>query len=489
MPAKTWVFASEAVEDESLRLLRGEAVEALSRLFEVTVELQAIGDEDVVHANLDALLAAPAHVASSGMAGERVCGVLRSIELVTPVGRPRPIYRAVLVPRLWYATQMHRSRVFQNASVPEIAAMVFTGLGLRPDDDFRAALSTSYPKREYVVQYEETDYAFVSRLLEDEGIAFHFDHGVEREVIVLTDSNGAGMRRPHWRPRVPYRESAFAEGEEVVFGLTHERRVVPRDVLLADYDWRKPAVSLVSLARVDKHGRGLFFSGAQHYRDGDYGKRIAAIRAEELRVGREVFRGRSTIPDLRPGDVFTLDMMATAHDRSEVSGEYLVIEVKRRIDQRFDQRGPDDERERGDTFVAIRADVTYRPPRTTPKPRIDGVVYATIDGPGLDIPAPIDDEGRYKVILPFDLAAEEGGRASRWIRMAQPTSGAGYGMHFPLRPGTEVILTHVHGDPDRPIIAGAVPNAQTPSPVTSANATQSVMRTSTGITLEFEDDA
>jgi len=139
--------------------------------------------------------------------------------------------------------------------------------------------------------------------------------------------------------------------------------------------------------------------------------------------------------------------------------------------------------------VAIRADVTYRPPRTTPKPRIDGVVYATIDGPELNIPAPIDEEGRYKVILPFDLAAEQGGRASRWIRMAQPTSGAGYGMHFPLRPGTEVILTHVHGDPDRPIIAGAVPNAQTPSPVTSANATQSVLRTATGIIMEFEDDA
>jgi type VI secretion system VgrG family protein len=488
MPRESWVFASEAVEDGALALRRVDVFQALSRLFEVTVELQSTGDDDVVQANVDALLSKPAYVASSAVAAERMWGVLRSIELTTAAGGAKPIYRAVLVPRLWYATQTHRSQVFQNASVPQIAAMVLSGLGLRPGEDVRDALSSTYPEREYVVQYEETDYAFVSRLLEDEGIAFRFDHTVEREVIVLTDSNGAGMRRPDGFDHVPYRESAFAE-EGAVFELTHERKVVPRDVALSDYDWRKPAVGLLSLARVDKRGRGLFFTGAQHYRDAVYGKRIAEIRAEELRVGREVFRGRSTIPDLRPGDVFTLEAPATAHHHREVDGEYLVTEVKNRIDQRFERRGPDDEHEHGDAFVAIRADVTYRPPRTTPKPRIDGVVYATIDGPELNIPAPIDEEGRYKVILPFDLAAEQGGRASRWIRMAQPTSGAGYGMHFPLRPGTEVILTHVHGDPDRPIIAGAVPNAQTPSPVTSANATQSVLRTATGIIMEFEDDA
>ena len=487
----TWVFASGAVDDGALTLLRADVFQALSQLFEVTVELQSTGDEDDIRANLDALLSDRASIASSPAAGERVWGVLRSIELVTAAGRARPTYRAVLVPRLWYATQMHRSRVFQDVTVPEIAALVFSGLGLRPDEDFRDALSSSYPAREYVVQYEETDYAFLSRLLEDEGIAFHFEHGVEREVLVLTDSNGSGMRRPDGFDHVPYRESAFAE-DEAVFQLTHKRKIVPRDVLLADYDWRKPAVRLLSLARVDEAGRGLFFSGAQHYRDGDYGKRIAEIRAEELRVERDLYRGRSTM-DLRPGDVFTLEVPGTSHHHPGVDGEYLVIEVKKHIDQRLEQpaaeRSASEAREHGDEFVAIRADVTYRPPRTTRKPRIDGVLYATIDGPDLDIPAPIDDEARYKVILPFDLAAEEGGRASRWIRMAQPTSGAGYGMHFPLRPGTEVILTHVQGDPDRPIISGAVPNAQTPSPVTRANATQSVVRTSTGITMEFEDDA
>jgi type VI secretion system secreted protein VgrG len=494
MPTKTWVFGSKALADGSLRLLRMESFDALSRLYEIVVDVQATHDDVVLETKLAALLSEPAYVATGYATQDRRWGVLRSIELVTVAGHARPIYRAVLVPRLWYATQTHRSRVFLDLTVPEIVASVFNGMGLLVHDDYRVPGST-YPKREYVVQYEETDYAFVSRLLEDEGITLHFDHGAEREVIVLSDSN-SGMRRPESLRHVKYRDSAVFE-EEAVFGVTYKRKMVPRDVVLVDYDWRKPAVGLLEVARVHKEGRGLYFSGAQHFRDKANGVRLAKIRAEELRVEREVYRGKSTIVDLRAGDVFTLEVPVTwgaasqspAPPRPELDGDYLVLEVQKRLDQRFDQAGAHAGSEQGDEFVAIRVDVTYRPPRTTPKPRIDGVLYATIDSPDLDIPAPIDAEGRYKVVLPFDLAAQAGGRASRWIRMAQPLSGAGYGVHFPLHEGAEVVLAHVQGDPDRPVIVGAVPNAQTPSPVTSRNATQSIVRTSTGIFMEFEDDA
>jgi type VI secretion system secreted protein VgrG len=115
-------------------------------------------------------------------------------------------------------------------------------------------------------------------------------------------------------------------------------------------------------------------------------------------------------------------------------------------------------------------------------------MHARVDGVQVGRAAPIDAHGRYRVLLPWDLYAEEGGRASRWVRMAQPHAGPGYGMHFPLHIGTEVLLAHVGGDPDRPVIVAAIPNPDTTSPVTSVNATQSRIQTRSGIVVEFEDD-
>jgi type VI secretion system secreted protein VgrG len=138
-------------------------------------------------------------------------------------------------------------------------------------------------------------------------------------------------------------------------------------------------------------------------------------------------------------------------------------------------------------FQAIPAKTPFRPARSTPWPSIHGIVHGHIQSDGSGQVAEIDDQGRYKVRMPFDLATRPGMAASRWIRKAQPYAGAGYGMHFPLHKGTEVLIAHLDGDPDRPIIVGAVPHATTPSPVNVSNATQSVIQTATGIRVEMED--
>ena len=162
-------------------------------------------------------------------------------------------------------------------------------------------------------------------------------------------------------------------------------------------------------------------------------------------------------------------------------------------------------------FQAIPLGVPYRPTRRTPKPRIYGHMHATIDGdPNLkgSVAADLDSSGRYAVLFPYDGDGQAGGRASRRIRMAQPSAGEGYGMHFPLRIGTEVAITHVNGDPDRPVIAGAVPNPRTESPITGTVSTSgegsapasperdkgrgptiSRIQTASGITISFYDDA
>lgn len=123
-----------------------------------------------------------------------------------------------------------------------------------------------------------------------------------------------------------------------------------------------------------------------------------------------------------------------------------------------------------------------------PWPKIDGVINAIVDGERQSTGTSIDDEGRYRVVLPMDEAGTSGGSASRWVRRAQPSAGAGYGMHMPLHIGTEVAIAHVNGDPDRPIILGAVPNAATPSPVVASNGPQSRIRTGSGVVFELDDD-
>ena len=114
-------------------------------------------------------------------------------------------------------------------------------------------------------------------------------------------------------------------------------------------------------------------------------------------------------------------------------------------------------------------------------------MHANIDADSNGDYAAIDSEGRYKVRMPYDVNLNKGDKASRWIRMAQPYAGAGYGTHHPLHKGTEVLVAHIDGDPDRPIIVGAVPNPHTSSPSTGQNATQSVTQTASGIRVEMED--
>jgi type VI secretion system VgrG family protein len=489
----TWALASEAndVPDDAFVVVRVEAVHALSRMGKITVDVQPSGHDDVVREHLDGLMTSRVYLSVGEDAAQRFWGVIRSVETLTLEAGVKPTHRLVLVPSLFEAAQTRRCRVFQNLNVPEIVARVLDGLGLVSGGGYQIALVGRYPKRDYVVQYEETDLAFMSRLLEDEGIAFRIDPGAETDTVVLSDSND-GMRDVASMREVRASHGPGALERGVISAFAHTRSVVPRTVLLVDYDWRKPALTLESALEVDPGGRGLVSTSEQHYRDGAYGQRLARVRAEELLVERDVYRGCSTIDGLTAGDRFTLN----GHDDAELDGQYLVVESRWHYDQSFFAAPAGSTaataataKGHGNEFVAIRTSVAFRPARTTPKPRIDGLLYATVDGPEIGTPAPIDEQGRYKIILPFDLDAEVGGNASCWIRMAQPLSGPGFGVHFPLREGAEVVLSHVLGDPDRPVIVGAVPNPETPSPVTRSNATQSKIRTSSGIEVEFEDDA
>ena len=218
------------------------------------------------------------------------------------------------------------------------------------------------------------------------------------------------------------------------------------------------------------------------------GARIARVRAEELKARKLVFRGAGRSCFLRAGYTFALE----DHPRAGVDGAYLVTELEHRgggghAEARELLGGDADEGYRVDV-VAIPASVQFRPERRTPVPRIYGMEGAVIDGEADTDYAQLDEHGRYLVKMRFDESAAKDGKASARIRMMQPHGGSPESFHFPLRKGTEVLLAFEGGDPDRPVIAGVVPNAVTPSLVSSRNATKNILMTGGGNRLIIEDE-
>ncbi|MCA9611089.1 MAG: type VI secretion system tip protein VgrG [Myxococcales bacterium] len=470
-------FASSVLDTASTRVQRCRSRAGLSELFEIELYLVRSEELPLDRDAVQELLRAPCAVAfgEHDAIGEPIYGVVREWELLDATPGYQNAYRAIVVPRLWYLTRTVRSRVFQNVTVPDVVEAVLAEAGL--GDGYTLALNGSYPTSEYVVQWEESDFDFVARLCEREGIFFCFDFAGGTDQIVFGDSNDAFADA--LEPTIPYLVRRGTESvDEGIYLLGRRHRVVSHRVVVRDSNYRTPLVPLQNEALVHDDGLGLVALYGDHFADDAGASRIATIRAQELAVEEEVLFATGHLRSLRPGQTFEL----TSHPDGELDGQrYLVVGAERR------RRHPDGDD--GDRFVLLPLGVPYRPPRVTALPRILGLMHARVDGEQDGTPAPIDDQGRYRVLLPFDGVGELGGRATRWIRRAQVYAGPAYGMHFPLHIGTEVLLAHLGGDPDRPVIVGAVPNPATASPVIDANATQSIVRTKGNIVEEWEDDA
>jgi uncharacterized protein involved in type VI secretion and phage assembly len=194
-----------------------------------------------------------------------------------------------------------------------------------------------------------------------------------------------------------------------------------------------------------------------------------------------VLSGVSEVPRIAAGGRFTLD------DHPKIVGELLVTEVRHEAKQPTALGGGGATQVYRSELRAIDAKTTYRPPRVTPKPRVHGAISGVIETASGGQYAELDDQGRYHVRFMLDQGGAPKGSASSLLRMAQPHAGPGYGFHFPLRDGVEVMLTCIDGDPDRPIITGAVPNPTTPTTVSSGNATRNVIRTGGGTEINIDD--
>ena len=477
-------FSGYSDLDSSVLVLKNaNGREAISTLYEYELTLEVNREGGLAAEDIDGLLATPCAVLMTGTFSIEVHGMLREIELLAANEELPVIYRAIMVPHLWNTTRSYRSRVFQNVNVQELVDQVLSLTNLRAE----WWLSGSYPKREYVVQYEETDFAFISRQLEHWGIFYFFRQEPDGEVLVISDDPRSFVEVEGYE-MLPYNPSRGRSGASgAVHTISSVHRSQPAGVVVRDYNYRTPGTPLISEHDVDtRTGVGLQWYYGDRFRDVEEGDKIAQIRAEQLLNKRESYRGICSVPGLAPGHKFELLDCPIP----DLNIAFVVTSVEPSISVTGDH-GDEAYQYPFTAYPLVRDDppvVPYRSQRVTPKPQIEGYMHGFVDGEAPGTAAPIDDLGRYKILLPLDSVAEPGGRASRFIRMAQPSSGADYGMHFPLHIGVEVVIVHLDGDPDRPVIMASVPNADTVSPVVQGNATQSRIRTSTGIMIEMDDD-
>jgi type VI secretion system secreted protein VgrG len=388
-------------------------------------------------------------------------------------------YRLRLVPRAFALTMVETQDIHMGLTVPQVIQQKLAAVNLAASSALR--LTGAYAPREFVVQYKESDLAFVSRLAEHLGIGFFFEHGDAGETMVFAD-NPSAFGRVEGAETVLYRSRG---DQRDVYALTAKRRVVPAYYAVRDYNYRTPLVDITGEGEVpDGFAGGVIEYGAHHKTPAE-GKALAAVRAEERRAGEVVYTGRSTVAALAAG------ARVTVADHPDLGSiELLVTEVAHHAVHPGSAGRAAEEPGYTNTFRAIPGDRMYRPPRVTPRPRIAGLITGIVDGgavgPGAKY-AQLDDQGRYLVRFLFDTTPPGERPASRPVRMIQNHAGEGYGTHFPLKPGVEVVIGFIDGDPDRPLIVGAVPNPIKPSPVTNADSGLHRIRTSTGITVDMQE--
>lgn len=365
-------------------------------------------------------------------------------------------YRATLVPWLWFLTRTADCRIFQEKNVPEIIKEVFREHGFT---DFEESLSGSYPTREYCVQYRETDFNFVSRLMESEGIYYYFKHEEDKHTLVLADSYSAHEAVPGYE-EVPYfPPSENVVREEHIFEWSLRKEVQTGVYALTDYDFEKPRADLQVKTSV---GRGHpsddleVFDYPGSYVATDHGNNRVRTRIEELHAQYEQLEAVGNPRGFVAGALFKLK----GCPREDQNREYLLVRVSHHLDLdayesgKAAAGGPS----YGCEFTAIDGQQPYRTPRTTPEPRIRGPQTAVVVGKqGEEIWT--DKYGRVKLQFPWDRYGKSDENSSRWVRVSQAWAGKGWGgMHIP-RMGQEVIVEYLEGDPDRPIITGRIYNA------------------------------
>jgi type VI secretion system secreted protein VgrG len=386
-------------------------------------------------------------------------------------------YLIVVRPWTWLLTRTSDCRIFQEKTVRDIISVV---LADHPYADFEFQLTGSYSPWTYCVQYRETDFNFLARLMEQEGMHFFFRHQGGKHTLVIADGAQAHEAAGFY-DTLPYiePEASRARQDEGVREWSHGSEIQPTRFIQRDFNFEKPRADMQADARPArplKHDHAAAFEVFDYpgeYEDRSEGQRLATVRMEEMRYQFDVFNGESNAAGLATGRLFRL----SDHPRDDQNQEYLIVGA----DYHVEESPPESEIARTELFSirfrAIPSAQSFQPPRLTPKPIVQGPQTAIVVGKaGEEIHT--DKYGRVKVQFHWDRYGKKDENSSCWIRVSHPWAGQNWGMIAIPRTGQEVIVEFLEGDPDRPIITGRVYNAdQMPPYALPANMTQTGIKT------------
>jgi type VI secretion system secreted protein VgrG len=381
------------------------------------------------------------------------------------------VYQATIQPWLWFLTRTSDCKIFQEMTVQEILTKVFSEWG-HPIDD---RLTRSYHKWEYCVQYRETDFNFVSRLMEQEGIYYFFEHQKGIHTLILADDHSAHNNIFTLEGKVPL----YAPGDKVVrdeescTNWHSSKSILSGTYVLNEYDFERPNANLQvnsKLAKSHTMGNQEIYDYPGEYIQIDDGKQYAQNRIEEIHSQYEVVQSNGNVKDMNAGGLFKL----VEHPRTDQNKEYLLTSVHHTYhNDDYGASGHPGGTQYSNSFSAIDSKTTFRSRQITPKPIVQGVQTAIVVGP-TDEEIYTDKYSRVKVQFHWDRYGEKNENSSCWMRVSQLWAGKNWGgIHIP-RIGQEVIVDFLEGDPDHPIITGRVYNANQMPPYTlPANKTQS----------------
>ena len=356
-------------------------------------------------------------------------------------------YVADVYPWLWLLTMSANCQIFQNMSTPDIVKKVFSDLGF---SDFQDKLTATYQPREFCVQYRETAFAFVSRLMEEEGIFYFFSHDSSSHTMIMADDSTS------WAACAGLTTARYAGdpgdwvADDVITECSSAQTVTPAQYKLDDYNFLTPDTDLLATVSGSDASLSIYDFPGLHSKQSQ-GETIAGIRLSALELPAKLLSGASRVRGLAAGVKFTM----SSHYRADLNGDYVVSSLQVTGTQT----------EYANSFEAFPASATYRPATRTPRPSIPGSQPALVVGKsGEEIWT--DQYGRIKIKFYWDQSNAQDETASCWIRVASPWAGKQWGSISIPRIGQEVVVTFFEGNPDRPIVIGSVYNAGQTVPYT-----------------------
>jgi type VI secretion system secreted protein VgrG len=380
-------------------------------------------------------------------------------------------YRLKVYPWLWFLTRTSDCRIFQNKTVPQIIKEVFKDFDFAYVED---KLRGSYRTWDYCVQYRETDFNFVSRLMEQEGIYYYFVHIDGKHTLYLADDYGSHKTIADYENIRYLPPDQVALRDEECINYWHLiKQLQPGTYVLNDFDFTRPKANLKvnsSIARQHKEAKHEIYDYPGEYEKSEEGDSYVRTRIQELHTHFELAQGYSNCRGLYAGGLFTL----SDYPRADQNREYLLTAIDHTLTvDSFEAASFGAGTAYRNSFAVIESNTPFRPARVTPRPIVQGPQTAIVTGPaGEEIYT--DEHARVKVQFHWDRYGKKNENSSCWIRVSQLWAGKNWGgIHIP-RIGQEVIVEFLEGDPDRPIITGRVYNGeQIPPYAVPANKTQS----------------